>query len=72
MRAPRRADDLARRIAAGTGIEDVLRLQRRVDALAESVAENAALEGPLTARVTELELALIEPLEHRLRLLDEL
>lgn len=60
---------LLRRVAAGTGVEDVLDLERRVEELAEAVEENAALETPLTALVVELEQALVAPLEHRLRFL---
>ncbi|MBC9733369.1 hypothetical protein [Nocardioides marmotae] len=58
---------LLRRVAAGTGVEEVLVLERRIDDLAEAVAENAALEAPLTAIVAELEQSLVGPLEHRLR-----
>lgn len=64
-----RAKDLARRVAAGIGLDEVIELRRRVDDLAEAVAENAALEEPLKARVADLERALIGPLEHRRRLL---
>lgn len=70
MRSRRRAEALARRLAASTGIEEVLRLKRRVEDLTEAVAENAALEVPLAARVAELEQSLIGALEDRQRLLD--
>lgn len=63
---------VARRVAAGVGLEDVIRLQRRVDALAESVAENTLLEAPLTDLVTGLERSLVGPLERRQRRLAEL
>lgn len=63
---------VARRVAAGVGLEDVIRLQRRVDAVAESVAENALLEGPLTDLVAGLERSLVAPLEQRQRRLAEL
>jgi hypothetical protein len=66
-----RGKDLARRAAAGTGLEEVIHLERRVDALAESVAENRALEDRLTARVADLERLLVGPLEDRLRRLDD-
>lgn len=63
-----RARELARRVAAGIGLDEVIELRRRVDELAEAVAENAALEEPLKERVADLERALIGPLEHRRRL----
>lgn len=66
-----RSSGLLRRVAAGTGVEEVLALERQVAAVAEAVAENAALEVPLTAMVAELEQALVGPLEHRARLLAE-
>lgn len=69
MKVPARLDGVARRMAAGTGLEEVLRLQRRVDDLEEAVAENTLLAEPLTAQVTALEQALVGPLEHRVRLL---
>jgi uncharacterized coiled-coil protein SlyX len=56
-------------MAAGTGLEEVLRLQRRVEDLEEAVAENTLLVDPLAAQVTALEQALVDPLEHRVRLL---
>jgi hypothetical protein len=56
---------LARRVAAGVGLEELLRLQRRVDALAEAVGENTALAAPLAERVTALERSLVAPLERR-------
>ena len=64
--------DLARRAAAGVGLDDLIHLKRRVDALAEAVEENAALAEPLAARVTGLEQSLVAPLEHRQRLVAEL
>jgi hypothetical protein len=67
-----RGRDLARRVAAGTGVDELVHLRRRVDALVESVAENRALQAPLTARVAELERRLVGPLEERLRQLDDL
>lgn len=63
---------VARRVAAGVGLEDVIRLGRRVDALAESVAENTLLEGPLTDLVAGLERSLVDPLERRQEQLAEL
>ncbi len=57
----------ARRIAAGTGLDEVLWLQRRVESLEVAVAENSALAEPLTAQVSALEQALVIPLEHRVR-----
>ncbi|MDP2775630.1 MAG: hypothetical protein Q8O61_18905 [Nocardioides sp.] len=73
LRVPARLDGVARRMAAGTGLEEVLRLQRRVEDLEEAVAENTLLaEGvadSLTAQVTALEQALVGPLQHRVRLL---
>ena len=63
---------VARRVAAGVGLDDVIRLGRRVDALAESVAENTLLEGPLTDLVAGLERSLVGPLERRQRQLAEL
>jgi len=69
VKVPARLDGVARRMAAGTGLEEVLRLQRRVEDLEEAVAENSALAGPLAAQVAALEQALVAPLEHRVRLL---
>lgn len=69
VKVPGRLDGVARRVAAGTGLEEVLRLQRRVDDLEEAVAENTLLAGPLAAQVSALEQALVSPLEHRVRLL---
>lgn len=69
MKVPARLDGVARRMAAGTGLEEVLRLQRRVEDLEEAVAENTLLADPLAAQVTALEQALVDPLEHRVRLL---
>lgn len=69
MRVPARLDGVARRMAAGTGLEEVLRLRRRVEDLEEAVAENTLLAGPLEAQVTALEQALVGPLRHRTRLL---
>ena len=63
---------VARRVAAGVGLDDVIRLGRRVDALAESVAENTLLEGPLTDLVAGLERSLVGPLEQRQLRLAEL
>lgn len=67
MRRLARPSSLLRRVAAGTGAEEVGHLERRVEELAEAVEENAALEVPLTAIVAALEQSLVEPLEHRLR-----
>lgn len=69
LKVPGRLDGAARRMAAGTGLEEVLRLQRRVADLEEAVAENTLLAEPLTAQVSALEQALVGPLEHRVRLL---
>lgn len=67
MRIPRRLDGLARRAAAGTGLEEVLRLAQRVESLEVAVAENALLQEPLTAQVAALEESLVTPLEERAR-----
>ena len=69
MKVPARLDGVARRMASGTGLEEVLRLQRRVEDLEEAVAENSKLAGPLTAQVAALEQALVGPLEQRVRML---
>ena len=58
-------------VATGTGLEEIEELEGLVDVLAEAVAENAALETLLTARVSELEQQLIGPLAHRQQFLDE-
>ncbi len=73
MRAPGRGvpRELARRVAVGTGLDEIVHLGRRVDVLTESVAENTALALALTGRVEELERLLVGPLEARLRLLEE-
>ena len=63
---------VARRVAAGVGLDDVIRLGRRVDVLAESVDENTLLEGPLTDLVAGLERSLVGPLEQRQQRLAEL
>ena len=60
---------VARRVAAGVGLEEVIHLERRVDALAEAVDENARLAEPLEALVAGLERSLVAPLEHRARML---
>lgn len=60
------------RVAAGTGLDEVVQLGRRVDTVAGAVAENAALALPLTARVSDLERRLVGPLQARQRLLDDL
>ena len=62
-----RLEGVARRVAAGTGLEEVLRLQRRVESLEVAVAENTTLAEPLTAQVAALEQALVVSLEHRVR-----
>jgi hypothetical protein len=67
-----RGRQLAWRVAAGTGLDEVIHLGRRVDVVAEAVAENAALEIPLAACVSELERRLVAPLEARQRLLEDL
>ncbi|WP_435743049.1 hypothetical protein [Nocardioides sp. SYSU DS0663] len=69
MRRRLRSPDVLRRVAAGTGVEEVAELARQVEELAEAVEENAALEVPLTALVADLERSLVEPLERRLRML---
>lgn len=61
--------DAARRVATGIGLREVRQLEREVDSLAEAAGENTALEVPLTARIAELEQALVPLLEHRLRFL---
>ena len=67
MRSSGRLEGVARRIAAGTGLEEVLRLRRRVESLEVAVAENSALAEPLEAQVTALEQSLVVALEHRVR-----
>ena len=59
--------DAARRVASGIGLEQVLRLERAVDAVAEAADENAVLEAGLERRVTELERSLVPVLEARQR-----
>jgi hypothetical protein len=54
-------------VASGIGLEQVLRLERAVDAVAEAAGENAALEAGLERRVTELERSLTPLLEARQR-----
>ncbi|GGO77701.1 hypothetical protein [Nocardioides deserti] len=71
MRRLVRSSGVLRRVAAGTGVEEVLALEKQVDQLAEAIEENAALEVPLTAMVAELEQALVGPLEHRMRFIAE-
>ena len=61
---------VARRVVAGIGLDEVLHLQRRVDELEVAAAENAALAVPLAAKLTELERALVGPLEQRQRFRD--
>jgi DNA-binding HxlR family transcriptional regulator len=63
--------DAARRVASGIGLEQVLRLERSVDAVAEAAAENAVLDVGLEHRVTELERSLVPLLEARQRWLAE-
>lgn len=58
-------------IATGTGLDEVEELERLVDALAETVAENTALEEPLKARVSELEQRLLVGLVNRREFLDQ-
>lgn len=67
VRVPGRLDGVVRRVAAGTGLEEVLRLQRRIESLEVAVAENTALAEPLEAQVAALEQALVGSLEHRSR-----
>ncbi|GEP38752.1 hypothetical protein NPS01_24150 [Nocardioides psychrotolerans] len=67
MRSSGRLQGVARRIAAGTGLEEVLRLRRRVESLEVAVAENSALAEPLEAQVAALEQSLVVALEHRVR-----
>jgi hypothetical protein len=57
----------ARRVASGIGLEQVLRLERTVDAVAEAAEENAVLASGLELRVTELERSLVPLLEARQR-----
>ena len=59
-----RYDAVLARVAAGTGVHDVLALQEQVEALAEAVAENAALEVGLVDRVGSLERSLVAVIEH--------
>ncbi len=66
MRLPGRLDGLARRVSSGTGLQELLGLGHRVEALEEAVAENAALLEPLAEQVTRLERSLVEPMEHHL------
>jgi hypothetical protein len=54
-----------RRLAAGIGLQQVVRLERRVDELTAAVDENAYLAGRLEQRVTELEAALVPMLAER-------
>jgi hypothetical protein len=61
----------ARRVASGIGLEQVLRLERTVDAVAEAAEENAVLGSGLERRVTELERRLVPLLEARHRWLAE-
>ena len=63
--------DAARRVASGIGLEQVLRLERSVDAVAEAAAENAVLDVGLDRRITELERSLVPLLESRQRWLSE-
>ena len=67
MRVQRRHGGLLRRVAAGTGVEEVLGLERRVAGLAEAMAENAVLEELLAVRLAELERALLPRLEQHQR-----
>lgn len=60
-----RAVELARRAVAASGVEEVLRLQLRVEVLEEAVAENTALEAPLVDVVGRLEQQLVPLLELR-------
>ncbi len=57
----------ARRVASGIGLEQVLRLERAADAVAEAAGENAALAAGLERRLTELERSLVPVLEARHR-----
>ncbi len=57
----------ARRVASGIGLEQVLRLERTVDAVAEAAEENSVLQAGLERRVSELERSLVPLLEDRQR-----
>ncbi len=55
----------ARRLAAGIGLEQVVRLERLVDSVSEAVDENTRLEGGLARKVREVEHSLVPVLEAR-------
>jgi hypothetical protein len=54
-----------RRLAAGIGLQQVVRLERRVAELTEAVDENSYLAVGLERRVAELEAALVPMLADR-------
>lgn len=66
-RLPEAPVEGARRLAAGIGLEQVWRMERLVDDVAEGVEENALLEAGLARRVAELEVSLVPVLEARQR-----
>jgi hypothetical protein len=54
-----------RRLAAGIGLQQVVRLERRVDEVTVAVDENAYLARRLERRVSELEASLVPTLAER-------
>ena len=54
-----------RRRAAGIGLQQVIRLERRVEELTAAVDENGYLAGRLERRVGELEASLVPMLAQR-------
>lgn len=61
--AARLAGRAAGRVAEGIGLDELHALRGRVEGVAEAVAENTALAGPLERRVAALEGALLPLLE---------
>jgi hypothetical protein len=60
-----RSAGVVRRLATGTGLQQLLRLERRVDELVVAVDENAYLAVGLERRVTQIEASLVPMLAER-------
>lgn len=64
-RLDRLRDGVRRRVAGATGLDEVVDLEAAVDSLEAAVAENRALEAPLSVLVEHLERDVAEVVSRR-------
>lgn len=64
-RLARLRDGVRRRVAGATGLDEVVDLEAAVDSLEAAVAENRALEAPLSVLVEHLERDVAEVVSRR-------